>query len=137
MKRKFESGASKRRRKQLDEASAKDFRPITSFLEQEYQLYPTNTSLVDDNSENSISMHEHEEIGYGNTPVINVTGDPIYNQEAQQQQVDRDLTRMTISLFLHVFIYWNCSLNSSSGLGLSDSLRGPDSNIRYIRFSPT
>ena len=102
MKRKFESGASKRRRKQLDEASAKDFMPITSFLEQEYPLYPTNTALVDDNSEyssddNSISMHEHEDIDYGNIPVIHATGDPIYNQEAQQQQVDIDLTQMTIT----------------------------------------
>ena len=57
MKRKFESGASERRRKQLDEASAN------------YRLIFITSS--------------------------------------------------------HVFIYWNYSLNSSSGLGLSDSLRGP------------
>ena len=103
MRRKFESGASKRQRKQQDEASAKDFRPITSFLKQVLDpIYPTNTSLVDDNSENSsddnpISKHGHEEICNGNTPAIHVTRDPIHSQEAQQHLVDIYLTRMTIA----------------------------------------
>ncbi|XP_050807579.1 uncharacterized protein LOC127050088 [Gopherus flavomarginatus] len=103
MKKRFESGVSKRGRKQeqLSEAAAKNSKPITSFLKPLENIpYPTNNATDNEISATgtgdiSMPIPEHEDSsqeGYVLT-VTDAREDPVYVQETQQQQGDVDLTQ--------------------------------------------